>query len=304
MRSREGWGGSGRPGSARSTPRTSRSSSSACWEPSAMPRTSTRLSSAARSLRWSSTPACMATREIRCASTSCISRAIRLRSRARACAARAVCSRSALSARSRKDRTSTRRAPTAMPTATAMPAVSAGNASLEPQRAGRALDRVEPDGELRRGHVGQPDDTDLHRTATGGDRAQRQKRGAGGECRRGRGDRDRHGDGEREPPPPQKRRQAAESHQRITDDEPGARFGRPATAAPHRWRARAGCPLPRLPPAARSAATLRAVARRPCSPGHCRETVRPVSQTGADVPLDQSRITASTLGRRRFEPPG
>ena len=113
-----------------------------------MPRTSTWFSSALRSRRWSSTPACMATREIRCASTSCISRAIRLRSRARACAARAVCSRSALSARSRKDRTSTRRAPTAMPTATAIPAVSAGSASWNHNVAGRALDRVEPDGEL------------------------------------------------------------------------------------------------------------------------------------------------------------
>ena len=74
-----------------------------------------RISSAVRSWRNASAPACIEIWEIRWARTSCISRAIRSRSLLRDWAARSSCSDSARSARWRSVHSSSRRDPMYMP---------------------------------------------------------------------------------------------------------------------------------------------------------------------------------------------
>ena len=95
---------------SRSTPITSRRSSSAWCTPARTTPAALATCSAGASGRYSSAPAYVATRVSRCASTSCISRAMRVRSRARASATRRSRSSSARWARSRSEPSSAHRA--------------------------------------------------------------------------------------------------------------------------------------------------------------------------------------------------
>ena len=124
-------------GSARSTPITARSSSSAWWALSRITPAARAISSAGRSGRSSNAPACRLTSEIRWASTSCISRAIRSRSCRRACA---TWSCSARRSRSRSDWASWRRARMNIPHASDRREEDDAERGLPPLRR-----RVQPD---------------------------------------------------------------------------------------------------------------------------------------------------------------
>ena len=83
-------------GPSRSTPMTSRSSSSAAWALARMTPAASATSSAEASGWNSSAPACRLSSETRWARTSCISRAMRRRSASRACSTRRRCSASSV----------------------------------------------------------------------------------------------------------------------------------------------------------------------------------------------------------------
>ena len=200
------------PASSRSTPSTPRRSVSASWALAWMTPALSRISSALRSSRKASAPACIEIWEIRWARTSCISRAIRSRSLLRDWAARSSCSASARSARWRRVHSSSRREPMYMPQAS----MRAGRDGVDADHEPPAAPALEPGcqvtknwarGEARR----EPDQGDLAPASAGRDRHRGQDGRAAGDARAGaaQADHDRDGTGQRRRKPNDQRRTRA-----------------------------------------------------------------------------------------------